>query len=100
MNSESVYQVVPSCWNFILIIYKGCGLFFETLADISFLNGNPISRVIDTYNCMSGSYYPRHGLPLKNEISANVSKNKPQPLYYTALQKKHNCGFYVLFKLY
>ena len=28
---------------------------------------------------MSGSYYPRHGLPLKNEISAKVSKNKPQP---------------------
>ena len=28
---------------------------------------------------MSGSYYPWYGLPLKNEISAKVSKNKPQP---------------------
>ncbi len=32
--------------------FKGCGLFSAKLADVSLLNGNPISRVIDTYSCI------------------------------------------------
>ncbi len=32
------------------MIIKSCGLFFYTLADVSFLYGNHICRVINTYN--------------------------------------------------
>ena len=47
--------------------FKGCGLFFETVADVSFLNGNPMFRVTESR------------LPFKNDTSATISKNKPQP---------------------
>ena len=41
---------------------EDCDLFSETMADVSFLNGNPVCRVIDAYNylwyhAMDRSYF-------------------------------------------
>ena len=46
------------------------------MPDVPFLNGDPMSRVIEITVDI--------GLPFKNDTSATVSKNKPQPSMLSA----------------
>ncbi len=52
---------------------------------------------------MSDSHYRRHGFPLKNEISANVSKNNPQPyidpLFYSAVSTECKIVLSIIYSL-
>ena len=70
---------------------------FDILADMSFLNGNAMSRVMESKHKYGIKYCPVYdnndcsfvGSPwtlhipfrVKNDASAIVSKNKPQPYY-------------------
>ena len=59
------------------------------MADVSFLNGNPMSRVMESrhHKQLYASITLQTGLPFKNEISATVSKNKPQSFILQHIDK-------------